>query len=407
VRAVLLNQTAEGGFGLWSAGFSGDLWLDAYVTDFLSRARAQGHAVPPVAFRAALDNLRSRVNYYNPEVEAGAADLAYALMVLAREGAAAVGDLRYYADVKADAFDTPLAAAQLGAALAFYGDQPRADAMFARAARLVDMGDEGQVWRADYGTPLRDAAGVVALAAGAGSTAVNLAALAGQLAPRTGERALSTQEAAWLLLATHALIDRAGAESVTIDGAPPAGPLVRVLGPGDGPVTVRNTGSAPVTLTLSAFGVPEGRTDPGGDGYAITRSYYTLEGARVTPATVRAGTRLVTVLEVTPYHDGEARVMVSDPLPAGFEIDNPNLIAAGQIAALDWLEVESDVAHAEFRQDRFLAALDRQGPDTFRLAYIVRAVSPGTFRHPAPSVEDMYRPTYRGWGATGTVTVTE
>ena len=44
-------------------------------------------------------------------------------MVLAREGAAAMGDLRYYADVKGDAFATPLAAAQLGAALASYGDQ--------------------------------------------------------------------------------------------------------------------------------------------------------------------------------------------------------------------------------------------------------------------------------------------
>jgi uncharacterized protein YfaS (alpha-2-macroglobulin family) len=236
---------------------------------------------------------------------------------------------------------------------------------------------------------------------------VNVAALAGQIAPRTGERALSTQEAAWMLLATHALIDRAGAESVTIDGASPSGPLVRVLGPGDGPAMVRNTGTAPVTLTLSAFGVPEGRVAAGGDGYGIARTYYTMEGARANPATVRAGTRLVTVLEITPYTDGEARVMVSDPLPAGFEIDNPNLIAGGQIAALDWLEVETDVAHAEFRQDRFLAALDRRGPDVFRLAYIVRAVSPGTFRHPAASVEDMYRPTYRGWGVTGTVTVSE
>ena len=58
----------------------------------------------------------------------------YALMVLAREGAAAIGDLRYYADVKGDDFATPLAQGQLGAALASYGDQARADAMFRKAA---------------------------------------------------------------------------------------------------------------------------------------------------------------------------------------------------------------------------------------------------------------------------------
>jgi alpha-2-macroglobulin len=42
---VLLNQSSDGGFGLWSAQ-SGEMWLDAYVTDFLSRARAQGMTCP-------------------------------------------------------------------------------------------------------------------------------------------------------------------------------------------------------------------------------------------------------------------------------------------------------------------------------------------------------------------------
>jgi len=37
----------------------------------------------------------------------------------------------------------------------------------------------------------------------------------------------------------------------------------------------------------------------------------------------------------------------------------------------------------------------------------VRAISPGTFHHPAPSVEDMYRPDFRARGAAGRVTVTE
>jgi uncharacterized protein YfaS (alpha-2-macroglobulin family) len=73
-----------------------------------------------------------------PRPTAAASALAYALMVLAREGAAAIGDLRYYADVKADDFATPLAQAQLGAALASYGDQTRADAMFRKAAARMD-----------------------------------------------------------------------------------------------------------------------------------------------------------------------------------------------------------------------------------------------------------------------------
>ncbi len=114
----------------------------------------------------------------------------------------------------------------------------------------------------------------------------------------------------------------------------------------------------------------------------------------------------MTVLDVTPFGTGEARLMVTDPLPAGFEIDNPNLIRGGDIAGLEDLGLEENVAHSEFRQDRFLTAIDRMDATPFRLGYIVRAVSPGTFHHPAASVEDMYRPDFRARSDTGQVTVT-
>ena len=404
VREVLQSQTAEGAFGLWSA-MSGDMWLDAYVTDFLSRARAQGHAVPDQAFRRALDNLRNQVNYH-ADFDRGGEALAYALLVLAREGGAAVGDLRYYADVKGDAFATPLAQAQLGAALAAYGDQTRADAMFARAVRALEAlpAQEARLWRADYGTHARDTAGLLALAAEAGSNAVNREALVTRLM-RAGGTA-STQEAAWTLMAAQALLADPGGAGITLNGVAPDGPLVRLL-QGDGaPTVVANGSNAATTLTVTTFGVPERAAPAQGNGYAIRRSYYTLEGKETTLEGIKVGDRLVTVIEVTPTDKAEARLIVDDPLPAGFEIDNPNLLTGGSIARLEWLGLTDMVAHSEFRQDRFVTALDNYG-DTVRLAYVVRAVSPGRFHHPAASVEDMYRPDYRATGAAGQVTIAE
>jgi uncharacterized protein YfaS (alpha-2-macroglobulin family) len=122
---------------------------------------------------------------------------------------------------------------------------------------------------------------------------------------------------------------------------------------------------------------------------------------------ITAGERLVVVLEVIPFGTAEARLMVADPLPAGFEIDNPNLLRGGDVGGLDWLDVQNDVAHSEFRQDRFLTAVDWSGNDNFRLAYVVRAVSPGSFQHPAASVEDMYRPDYRAQTDAGRVVIAE
>lgn len=403
---ILTRQSGNGSFGLWQAG-SGDFWLDAYVTDLLSRARAAGHDVPELAFRLALDNLRNRINFA-PDFDEGGEDLAYALMVLAREGAANMGDLRYYADQKGEALATPLAAAQLGAALALYGDQTRADRLFARAARMIDAasGTEAPVWRADYGTQLRDTAGVLALAVEAGSSAVDTGALAQRIG--AAGRAFSTQEASWSLLAAHALSRDASVAGLEVNGLPVSGPVLRTTASdlALAPVGLRNASTAPMEVTLTTFGVPEGATLASGYGYRIERAYYDLDGAPLSPDDVRIGTRLVAVLTVTPADETGARLMVNDPLPAGFEIDNPNLLNAGDVAALDWLD-PAYAEHAEFRADRFLAAVDWQSDRPFTLAYIVRAISPGQFHHPAALVEDMYRPEYRATTASGRVTVGE
>ena len=407
---LLSNQGSNGAFGLWGPSNGGDMWLDAFVTDFLSRAKSRGYAVPDKAFRAALDNLRNQVNYF-ADFDKGGEPLAYALMVLAREGAAAVGDLRYYADVKGDAFATPTAMAQLGAALASYGDQPRADAMFRRAGvalTALSGPDKEQIFRADYGTNFRDAAAVLTLAVESGSNAIDREALTDRISTTRG---LSTQEASWLLLAANALIDGKGAEGITIDGAAATGPLVQVLDTNARtPVVVKNDSNSDTTITLTTYGVPSEPESAGGTGYSINRNYYTMDGKSLTPVeqeTVKVGTRMIAVLEITPFGRGEARLMINDPLPAGFEIDNPNLIASGSVPAMADLGLEFDVAHSEFRQDRFLTAIDRYNNSTFRLAYVVRAVSPGTFHQPAASVEDMYRPDLTGRTGTTSITITE
>ena len=113
------------------------------------------------------------------------------------------------------------------------------------------------------------------------------------------------------------------------------------------------------------------------------------------------------MITVTPFDDRRARLMVSDPLPAGFEIDNPNLLQGGDLPALEGIPVSNAAEHTEFRQDRFLAAIDGVNGASFTLGYIVRAVTPGQFHHPAASVEDMYRPQFRAQTDSGTVVITE
>lgn len=406
VSRVLSRQASSGSFGMWRAD-SGEFWLDAYVSDFLSRARQQGYTIPDLAFRSAMDNLRNRINYA-PDFDSGGQDIAYALLVLAREGAAAMGDLRYYADVKADAFATPLAVAQIGAALALYGDQLRADAMFTRAAQRLarQPGSEAPLWRADFGTNLRDAAGVLALAVEAGSEAVDREALITRVS--SNSKHLSTQESAWSLLAAQALIANPEQSGLLVDGAPVSGPFVQVLDAStlQKSLSITATNGRDTAITLTTLGVPEIAPDAGGTGYAIQRQYYAMDGEPLQGEQFKVGDRFVTVLTVVSFDEAEARLMIDDPLPAGIEIDNPSLLQSGDVGALDWLSL-SEVEHSEFRSDRFLSAVNLRSQDQVTLAYVARAVTPGNFHRPAAAVEDMYRPTYRARTATGRVTVSE
>ncbi|HZD92466.1 MAG TPA: MG2 domain-containing protein, partial [Pseudolabrys sp.] len=71
IQRVLARQASNGSFGLWSVG-GNDVWLDAYVTDFLTRARERGFAVPATAFTLAVDHLRNYVaNQQDPTSQNG------------------------------------------------------------------------------------------------------------------------------------------------------------------------------------------------------------------------------------------------------------------------------------------------------------------------------------------------
>ena len=411
IAQVLASQASSGGFGLWGPGgragsSSADLWLDAYVGDFLTRAREQGHAVPDSAFNLAIDNLRNQVGYA-PDFERGGEGVAYALYVLARNGRVPVGDLRWYQETKLDAFATPMARAQLGAALALYGETRRAARALRSALTLWQDGDDGTGWRPDFGSRIRDGAALLTLAAETGTDAIDLDALADKL-DRAWSRAehTSTQDQAWLLLAAHAMTEGAAKPKLSVNGEPHDGALYRRLDEVDlaaEALTIANIGDRPLTAVVTASGIPVEPPPAGGTGYRIERSYFGLDGTPVDPAQVRQGTRMIVLLTIKADTQRAARLIINDPLPAGLEIDNPNLISAGAVDGLPWLDVVEQPAHVAFRAERFVAAVDREkrDPRQFQLAYAVRAVSPGSFARPAATVEDMYRPTLRGRTESG------
>ena len=113
------------------------------------------------AFKNALDRIRNSVVNANEPEKDGGRDLAYGLYVLARNGAAPIGDLRYLADTKLSNLATPIAKSQLAAALALVGDRARAERVYAAALEALAPKPVIEFGRVDYGSALRDAAALV------------------------------------------------------------------------------------------------------------------------------------------------------------------------------------------------------------------------------------------------------
>jgi uncharacterized protein YfaS (alpha-2-macroglobulin family) len=411
IDRLLARQGSNGSFGLWSTG-GDDGWLDAYVTDFLTRAREKGFAVPDVAFRQAIDHLRNSVaNAQEPEKDGGR-ELAYALYVLAKNGAAPVGDLRYLADTKLANLATAIAKSQLAAALALVGDRARAEKVYAAALQDLEPKPTLVFGRTDYGSSLRDAAALVSLASEGNApratlvSAVQRVEAARGLTPYT-----STQENAWLVLAARAIAKEADTVSLDVDGSPVRTALYRSYKQSevtpDKPVTITNTGDAPLQAVVSVSGAPLTPEPAAENGFKIERSYHTLDGTPADIATAKQNDRFAVVLRITEANPAYGRIMIADYLPAGFEIDNPRLVSSGDTGTLDWIEDGEEAEHSEFRDDRFNAAIKRARNDSpvFTVAYVVRAVSPGKYVLPQAFVEDMYNPSRYGRTATGTLEI--
>jgi uncharacterized protein YfaS (alpha-2-macroglobulin family) len=410
---TLSRQDSTGGFGLWSANSSNDTWLNAYVTDFLTRAREEGFSVPQRAFEQALERLRNAVANSADAKDMDTSSLAYAIYVLARNGRPVMGDLRYLVDTKLNDFTSPLARAQLAASLAMLGDKGRAEKVFDSAAKQLDEQRNSRFSRPDYGSRLRDGAGLLALAAESNSARKDIL-LAGLVveSERAASSYTSTQENAWMVLAAEALTKDAQAIALSVEGQQQSGAFYRAwkgasLDQRD--VVITNNGQAAVRVALTTLGRPAAQEPAASRGYDVERTYYRLDGKQADPANIKQNDRLVAVLKVTESEAAYARLLLVDHLPAGLEIDNPDLFDGGSTDNLSWLKRNVEPTHTEARDDRYVATFDRDGKDkaTFTIAYIVRAVIPGRYVLPPASIEDMYRPDRFGRTGFGTLVVQE
>lgn len=426
VNTLLNRQGADGAIGLWRTGDAlSSPWLGAYATDFLFRAKAAGYVVPDAALDKAYDSLeefairesRYSSGYdfevyesrYHTDTERQMMDrsVAYASYVLAKARRMDRARLRYLHDDRLNQIQSPLARAQLGAALYMIGDNARAKSAFDSAERALGYVNTGDY----YQTPRRDLAGVLAVAHEAKQTTLvqRLSQRVAQDLPEPDR--LTTQEKAFLLLAANALSGGQSAVSVAVQG--------RADGAGNGAYRMRdaqiaqppvftNNGQGQLYVTAVSRGSPATAPAAAFDGMLANKQLWTPGGQAINGDTFRQGDRIIVALTVAATEMRRTPLIIADLLPAGFEIEavlRPE--DAGNTGPYAFLGELAAPDIAEARDDRFIASFDLFDQRRETVAYMVRAVTPGTFTMPGVVAEDMYRPETFARTVSRTITVTK
>ncbi|RWX51488.1 A-macroglobulin complement component [Candidatus Electrothrix marina] len=413
IDRILQKQLGEGSFSLWSD--SGDVapWLSAYALDFLSRAQEKGYVVPEYFYRKGMQWLIDQVkNADNPQVQ-DLAPLAYAHWVLARTGQGRHEDARYLFDTWFAKIPSPLAQAQLAGALALLGDRSRAIKGL-KAAMERANGDPASSWR-NYGSRLRNLAGIIHIIAESGIKEVDPAPAWQELTRLFAqEKYLSTQEQAWLVMASLTLEPSSPLELDIAEQAPaqakkeekeqpekkkpslltrikaalsfgssepleaeaPASPqdeekeqpkpktpkstFFALQRDGNSllsnRVTITNKGDKAVWLVTTVQGSPVKAPEPMENGFTIFREWYNTAGEPMPVDAIQQGELMVVTLQGEVKTGSDFQALLVDLLPAGFEIERP---ITERDTAFSWLKDQlTDNLYVDARDDRFVAAFD-------------------------------------------------
>jgi uncharacterized protein YfaS (alpha-2-macroglobulin family) len=416
IDAVLDMQNFAGNFGMWAPGSDAEPWISVFALDFLNQAKAKGYVVPNDALRRGSSWLKTAASSDQNDDNTR----AYAFYVLARLGQVNVSDLRYFSDTRGPEMNTAIAAALTGAASADVGDRSRAAYGFNKAREIVTSADPNKYPNADYGSLLRDVAGTTALAAESGQAQLIPALLSKTDQIDMRLNATTTQEKAWMLRAAYELTRQKTPLNILVDGKPamPRDGSIRLspsLGQLQNGLNFLNKGDAGVWRTSSVQGTPALPLPATANGFTLDKQVWTMAGTPADLSNVHQNDRLMVVLSGQMPNNYYHQMGMIDLLPAGLEVEMS--LSGDDGKPYPWVGKLDDLSMHDVRDDRYVAAFDigsqyrstdPKKPEPvpgFRVAYVVRAVTTGTFVMPAGVVEDMYAPGVMARTAMGSVTI--
>jgi uncharacterized protein YfaS (alpha-2-macroglobulin family) len=419
IRKIKMRQLYNGAVTLWDGEDKENWWATIYAAHFLLEAKKAGFDVDNSLLETMLSYIATRLKnkelityYYNRNQNRKIApkEVAYGLYVLALAGRANISAMNYYKltpDILA--LDSKYL---LAAAYATAGDKKS----FAAMLPTSFSGEESvpQTGGSFY-SDVRDEAIALNALIDVDPTNSQIGIMAKHISDKLKNRQwLSTQERAFSFLALGKLARSANKSNVTatikVNGKTIAdvstgqwkGNMAALKGNN---VQIETKGNG----SLYYYWVSEGISASGKykeeDNYIrVRKRFYDRFGNALAGNTFKQNDLIIVGITLENAYSTEVdNIVITDLLPAGFEIENPR---TKEIPGMDWIKNESEPTAIDVRDDRIHFFIDLYSkPQTYY--YAVRAVSPGTYKMGPVSADAMYNGEYHSYNGAGVIKVVQ
>lgn len=417
IRIIKMRQLYNGAVTLWDGLDKEDWWSSIYAAHFLLEARKAGFDVDNSLLETLLNYLSNKLRnketityYYNRTQQKKIApkEVAYSLYVLAVAGRPNIPAMNYYkANPALLALDSRYL---LAATYATAGDKKSFGAVLPAAF----SGEESVAQTGgSFYSDVRDEA--IALNAlidtdpGNAQIGTMVKHVAGKLKSRQW---LSTQERAFALLALGKHAKAANQSTATaeikvngktiavVNGGQWSGDM-KALGGNN--IEIATKGNGRMYYFWQAEGVSASGNYKEEDNYLkVRKQFYDRNGKLLTGNSFKQNDLIIVGISLEKtFNTPVDNIVITDLLPAGFEIENPR---TKEIPGMDWIKNAATPDALDVRDDRIHFFVNAYSPKQMYY-YAVRAVSPGNYKMGPVNADAMYNGEYHSYHGAGIIKV--
>ena len=419
IRKIKLRQLYNGGITLWDGEGTEHWWASVYAAHFLSEAQKAGYDVDKGLLSTLLNYLNSKLRnretilyYYNQKEQKKIApkEVAYSLYVLAVAGQPNISAMNYYkANPSLLALDSRYL---LSASYAVAGDK-------ARFKEILPASFSGEVSVAQTGgsfySDIRDESIALNVLIDVDPGNAQIPVMSNHVVEKLKQRTwYSTQESAFSFLAMGKLARAANKSTVTAT-ITANGKTAATLSSGSVQLTAKQLTGNTVDIVTKGDGnlyywwQSEGISASGAykeeDNYIkVRRKFFDRYGRVLSGNTFKQNDLMIVQLSLEKMYSGTVEnIVLTDLLPAGFEIENPR---TKELPGMEWIKDASNPTAMDVRDDRINLFVDLYSGRQLYY-YAVRAVSPGVYKMGPASADAMYNGEYHSYNGAGLIKVVQ